>query len=609
VLKKTYYFNAFSSKTIVRDALVWLVAMVIVVVAVAELGYYQYSGYMAERMVQQRADTLISEISSLLTVPLYNRDLESVSHIYRIYSQMPDLGGIRISDEQGLSLVDSIDKDSSDFLKKSPILKGTLHLGNVTLALSCNNINRNRRQTQVVIFCVGLALIGAIVLGIHVVMRYILIEPLQKFNEGLSEIANGNYSTRLQEVPHTDLNSSVEAVNLMAERIEKFVGELKETKYFLQDVLNSMPSIMIGVDRFCRITNLNHEAVKSSGRSYKECLGKPVADIFPSLERRVRNNILDSIVKRSLVTVEQNNCQILGDKRSAEITVYPLCGETVDGAVIRVDDITSRVKLQEVMIQTEKMISVGGLGAGMAHEINNPLGGILQATQNIEIRLSADLEKNVEVARACNIEFDDLQRYLTQRNIFSMLTGIRDAGQRAAQIVQNMLQFSRRNDSERQDCVVGQLIDRVLELANNDFDIRRKYDFRNVTVIRNYRYDIEVKCSRTEIEQVFLNLCKNAAQAYEPVGSSKQEAPEITITVLDDEEYVTVEVADNGNGMTEEVKNRIFEPFFTTKGVGEGTGLGLAVSFFIVVEQHNGQLTVDSRPGQGATFTVKLPKV
>lgn len=604
-----YYIKAFSSKTIVRDALVWLVALVVVVVAAAELGYYLYSQKLSQREIQLRADSLIVEISSLLTVPLYNGDAESVKHISLMYSQMPDLDGVLIRDEQGRILTDSIKEHSSGFLKETAIRRGQLFLGNVTLVLSREYYDQNRKQTLLLILCLGMVLIVVMVVGIHIVMRYILIRPLEKFNLGLSEIARGNYQTRLKGVRHSDLNSSVEAVNSMAEQIEKFVGELKETKNFLQDVLNSMPSIMIGVDRFCNITNLNRAAVNSSGSGYKECIGKSVTDIFPSFENTLRNNVLDSIVKRRSITVEQKNCQILGEKRCAEITVYPLHGESFDGAVIRVDDTTSRVKLQEIMVQTEKMISVGGLGAGMAHEINNPLGGILQATQNIERRLSVDLPKNVEVARDCGLEFKALRCYLSQRNIFSMLEGIRDAGQRAATIVQNMLQFSRRSNSEKEVCVLGQLLDRVLELANNDYDIRRKYDFRHFKVIRNYGHDIKVSCSRTEIEQVFLNLCKNAAQAYGPISRSTGGAsPLITIKGFQEDDYVVVEVSDNGKGMTEEVKKRIFEPFFTTKGVGEGTGLGLAVSFFIVVDQHNGQLSVDSRPGQGATFTVRLPR-
>lgn len=608
VFKNHSYIKAFSSKTIVRDALMWLVALVVVVVAAAELGYYLYSQKLTQHEVQLRADNLVVEISSLLTVPLYNRDTESVRHISLIYSQMPDLEGIRIRDVLGQTLTNSLKEPSSGFIKEGNIYRGDLFLGNVTLVLSVEYYEQNRKQTLVLILCLGLVLIAVMVVGIHIVMGYILIRPLENFNLGLSEIARGNYQTRLRLVKHRDLNSSVVAVNSMAEQIEKFVGELKETKNFLQDVLNSMPSIMIGVDRFCIITNLNREAVNNSGHSYKECIGKSVTHIFPSLKKTLRNSILDSIVKQRIITVEQKNCQILGEKRCAEITVYPLHGESLDGAVIRIDDITSRGKLQAIMIQTEKMISVGGLGAGMAHEINNPLGGILQATQNIERRLSPDLPKNLEVARECQLEFAALERYLAERNILSMLSGIRDAGQRAAKIVQNVLQFSRRSDAEKEVCVLGELLDRVLELANNDYDIRHKYDFRNVNVVRNYGHDIHVICGRTEIEQVFLNLCKNAAQAYGPIASGEGEGPEITINTFIEEDYVVVEVSDNGKGMSEEIQKRIFEPFFTTKIVGEGTGLGLAVSFFIVVDQHNGQLTVYSRPGQGATFTVKLPR-
>ncbi len=607
VLKNLYNIKAFSSRTIARDVLVWLVALVVVVIAAAELGYYLYSQKVTQHEIQLRADTLVAEISSLLTVPLYNRDTESVRHISLIYSQMPDLDGIRIQDKQGQVLTDSIMDHSSVFIKESGIHRGKLFLGNVTLALSNEYFDQNSKPTLVLILWLGMVLVVVMGVGGHIVMRYILIRPLEEFNMGLSEIAQGNYKTRLQRVKHSDLNSSVEAVNSMAEQIEKFVGELKETKDFLQDVFNSMPSIMIGVDRFCNITNLNREAVNSSGHGYKECIGKSVTDIFPSFENTLRTNIQDSIVKRRIITVEQKNCQILGEKRCVEITVYPLHGESFDGAVIRVDDAPSRGKLQEIMIQTEKMISVGGLGAGMAHEINNPLGGILQATQNIERRLSADLPQNIEVARDCGLEFAALECYLADRDIFSMLKGIRDAGQRAAKIVQNMLQFSRRSDSEKEVCVLGQLLDRVLELADNDFDIRHKYDFRHFKVIRNYGHDIKVICSRTEIEQVFLNLCKNAAQAYGPISSNAGAAPEIIINGFQEGDYVVVEVSDNGRGMSEEVKKRIFEPFFTTKVVGEGTGLGLAVSFFIIVDQHNGQLGVDSRPGQGATFTVKLP--
>jgi len=607
LLKKLYSNSAFSSKTIARDFLLWLVFLVVVIVAAAEAGYYLYSDRLTQEMIHKRADTLVEELSAMLTVPLYNIDIASVNHICRTYSQIPDLAGIRIEDEQDEILCNSIIQDSDNFQRMANVTHDNFYLGRVTLVLSGDYYNQHRKQTLFAILFVGISLIAAMVFGIHIILHYILIKPLEQFNRGLAEIAEGNYSTRLDGVNHTDLNASVDAVNSMAGKIEKVVGQLSITRDFLQNVLNSMPSVMIGIDRKGLITNVNRAAVRLSGKEYKQCIGKSVAEIFPTLAEKVTGNILESLSQLKPITIEEKKCPILGSKKCAEITVFPLRDSNCDGAVIRIDDITSRNRLQEVMVQTEKMLSVGGLGAGMAHEINNPLGGILQAAQNIERRLSPELDKNIEVASECGIEFSAMEQYLKERQIFTMLTGIRESGQRAAKIVQNMLQFSRRGESEIERCVLAEILDRVLELANNDYDLKRKYDFRNFRIIRNYRSEIEVVCSKTEIEQVFLNLFKNAAQAYGPIDSMTGIAPEITINAFQDDDFITIEVVDNGQGMDEAIQKRIFEPFYTTKAVGEGTGLGLAVSFFIIVGQHNGELTVDSAPGQGATFTVKLP--
>ena len=456
------------------------------------------------------------------------------------------------------------------------------YLGHVTLVLSGDYYNQQRRQTLIAILFVGVSLVAAMVIAINMVMHYILIKPLQQFNQGLFDIAEGNYSTRLQSVKHTDLNSSIDAVNSMAGKIDKAVLALSITRDFLQNVFNSMPSMMIGIDHEGHITNLNHAAVSHSGRGYAHCLGKEVSNVFPALAEKITGMTLEPIVKSKPITIVEEKCTILGNRKCAEITVFPLKDSRSDGAVIRVDDITSRNRLQEVMVQTEKMLSVGGLGAGMAHEINNPLSGILQAAQNIERRLSPELDKNLEVASEYGIEFSSMEKYLNEKQIFTMLTEIRQAGQRAAHIVQNMLQFSRRSDSSIEQFVLAEIFDRVLELANNDYDLRRKYDFRNLRIVRNYRPDIEVDCSKTEIEQVFLNLFKNAAQSYGPIDDDSVEHPEITVNAYQDCDFVTVEVVDNGKGMTADVKKRIFESFFTTKAVGEGTGLGLAVFFLLL---------------------------
>ena len=438
-------------------------------------------------------------------------------------------------------------------------------------------------------------------------MEITLIRPLRRFNRGLLKIADGDYSTRLEPFTHDDLNGSVSAVNSMAEEIEASLAEVRITRDFLQNVIDSMPSILIVVDTHGNITNLNLSAAKHANFQ-KQTKGQPAAKLFPVLGDDIDKYIAEAITQGKVVTITQKKCPSLGKKKSAEITIYPL-RSSATGAVVRVDDITARVRLQEMMIQTEKMLSVGGLGAGMAHEINNPLGAILQAAQNMERRLSSELAQNEIVAKDCGLTMDQLIQYLNERQVFTMLSGIRESGLRVSKIVRNMLQFSRHNDSEMENCVLAELLDRVIELARNDYDLKRNYDFKKFTIIRNYRHDIELTCSRTSLEQVFLNLIKNAAHACFSGFSFPNNPPQISINGYQEEDVVTIEIADNGHGMDEETQKRIFEPFFTTKKVGEGTGLGLAVSYFIFVDQHKGDLRVESIPGEGTTFSVVLSTI
>ena len=259
------------------------------------------------------------------------------------------------------------------------------------------------------------------------------------------------------------------------------------------------------------------------------------------------------------------------------------------------------------MVQTEKMMSVGGLAAGMAHEINNPLGIMVQAVQNIERRVSTELPSNAKAAEELGVSLTTIHDYLEKRRILTMLDDIREAGTRAAKIVANMLQFSRRSESALQYGGIDQLIDQSVELAGNDYDLKKKFDFRHINIVRNYTQDIpDIKMVATEIEQVLLNLLKNAAQAFAD-KDFKNEKPTITIDTCKEDDFIKITISDNGPGMPEEIRKRIFEPFFTTKPVGTGTGLGLSVSFMIITNNHKGRLEVESSPDRGTTFTIRLP--
>ncbi len=380
--------------------------------------------------------------------------------------------------------------------------------------------------------------------------------------------------------------------------------EVARMRLYLKNIIDSMPSMLIGVDPWGYITVLNQPAEQAGGASWEAAQGRFFGDVFPQLENQfeqVRQAIhLGHSIKTPRMTLD-----VRGELHYADVMVYPLMADGASGAVIRVDDVTARVRIESMMVQTEKMLSVGGLAAGMAHEINNPLGAILQGSQNIQRRLAPDLPQNRAAAEAVGIDLHQINRYLEARNIPRFLEGIREAGTRAAKIVTDMLSFSRRSESRFFPVDLEELLETVLRLAASDYDLKKRYDFKRIAIERNYDPTLRLLyCDKTEIEQVILNLLKNAAQA---MAEEETPAPTITLRTRREAGYGLIDVIDNGPGMDEKTLKRVFEPFFTTKEVGVGTGLGLSVSYFIITEQHHGRLSVTSKPGQGACFSICLP--
>ncbi len=265
-----------------------------------------------------------------------------------------------------------------------------------------------------------------------------------------------------------------------------------------------------------------------------------------------------------------------------------------------------RLRLEEMMVQSEKMVSIGGLAAGMAHEINNPLAGILQNTQVVKNRLKNPLlPANVKAAKEVGLDMEALGVYMEKRDIFQMMESVLTAGQRAAGIVSNMLSFSRKSTSKAAPEDICHLMDKTLELAKSDYNLKKQFDFRKILVQREYTTNLpKVPCRASEIQQVFYNILSNGAQAMQASGIS---SPCFTICINPSGSYLSVSIMDNGPGMDEKTRKRVFEPFFTTKSVGEGTGLGLAVSYFIITVNHKGRVHVDSEPGMGSRFTLQLP--
>ncbi len=281
-----------------------------------------------------------------------------------------------------------------------------------------------------------------------------------------------------------------------------------------------------------------------------------------------------------------------------------------DGRLVRLEiatDITERNRSREMMIQSEKMLSVGGLAAGMAHEINNPLAGMMQNAQVLLNRFSQTFPADEKAAMEAGTTLPVIKDFMEKRNVLQILQSIHDAGHQAARIVENMLSFARKGDSTRHKQNICEIMDKTIELAQNDYDLKKKYDFRQFEIIKEYEPNLPlVPCESSKIQQVVFNILKNATEAMVD-DKQADKKPKLILRLKTDKNKIHMEIEDNGPGMNEETSKRIFEPFFTTKEIDKGTGLGLSLSYFIIVEDHGGEMDIESTPGKGTKFIIRLP--
>jgi signal transduction histidine kinase/HAMP domain-containing protein len=263
-------------------------------------------------------------------------------------------------------------------------------------------------------------------------------------------------------------------------------------------------------------------------------------------------------------------------------------------------------RLENMMVQSEKMVSVGKLAAGMANEINGPLNGIDRAAQKIYNRVKNPDPENLAAADKNGLGFEGLGQYMLDQGVFNNLNTIMKARKKASAIVSNMLSFSRitKEDFALED--MSLLLDQALELAASEYGRKQAFYFNAIQIMRDFDPDLpKVKCRAGELKQVFFNILSNGA--YAMAGHADNPCPTFFMRTYGKKDHICVEIRDNGPGMSENIRRRIFEPLFTTKPDKEGAGLGLSVVHFIITKNHNGTIEVESAPGEGTCFRIFLP--
>jgi signal transduction histidine kinase len=322
-------------------------------------------------------------------------------------------------------------------------------------------------------------------------------------------------------------------------------------------------------------------------------------------------------VQRALSVAQEEHARMLAEQalrksrdeleervreRTAELTVANAALQTEKAA--QKELINKLAEAHNQLLQSEKMASIGQLAAGVAHEINNPIGfvnsnlGTLQRyVTDMFSALSAYENSEGEMRVETRAALDELKKKLDiayiREDVGNLLSQSMEGLKRVKRIVQDLKDFSHMGTSEKQWANLEDGLDSTLNIVWNELKYKAE-------VVKEYSGIRKIRCVPAQLNQVFMNLLMNAVQSIEAHG-------QITIRTGQDDENVWVEVEDTGKGINPEHLGRIFDPFFTTKPVGSGTGLGLSLSYGIV-QKHGGRIEVKSEPGKGTVFRVVLPQ-
>jgi len=415
-----------------------------------------------------------------------------------------------------------------------------------------------------------------------------LIRSKQKaarYNRQLEEIRS-QLEERVRERT-ADLDESVKQLNESNRVLEAEIRErqataeqLRLSEAYIADILRSMPLMLIGVDKESRITQWNQRAEEISGLPAEQVIGENLWQAYPGITVTPQQ-VNSALENGKTVTVKQSQ----RDQYHFDITLYPLEEASETGVVILIDDVTQQVSAESRLIQRDKMAAMGELAAAMASDLNSPLQALTKDIQVIE-QTPAGTQPDPAL-------FADMLSRSRQAN----------------RVVVNLLEFSHAGEGHKAPASIPAIIDASLASASEILSAPHGLLFSDIEIDRRYGTELpEVPCFEVELQQVFLSLLRHCCHALDAKQEDGFQAV-ITIEVSTFYDALWVKIQHNGEPISLEEQEYLFEPLTSetvVEGIDSGPGRRLSFPYFIISEQHRGQMAVTSNEESGTTFHIEL---
>ncbi len=424
-----------------------------------------------------------------------------------------------------------------------------------------------------------------ILLTIVTIYLFIARRRANRANRELTTIRN-ELEMRVQERTAT-LENEVSQHVITAE-------QLRSSESYIQDILTSMPLILVGLDKSGRVTQWNKQAEEVSGISSENALGKTLWEAYPQMTVRPEH-VQQSIEQNKTIHLKQSMRSLY----HFDITIYPL-QEQGTGVVILVDDVSKEVSAENMLIHNDKMSFMGELASTMAHDINLPLQALMM-----------DLKRFQHIIGIPGTSEPKISSDSTQgQKLNSIINDMSDKTEQVSTIISNLQAFARNRKGKKQMANIVDVMENTIGLANEVVSVSDDLPFNTIKLERDFEKNLPlVPCYITELQQVFLSLFRHACLALELKKGLENFEPVINIKLAENYDNLWIQVHHNGTGLTTEEQMNLFEPFFTDKPAAEDFDAGqrLSFSYYIVTEQHQGNMTVTSDVDLGSTIHIQLP--